>query len=142
MATVTTGDIGRGLTDVTTEYETYKQRTQATESTQTSNTATTATNTQLELELRELKRQLQKQNKQYLDASETKTATTLFQRIGLSSFEDWAIAGFFAALGLFCLVTTGYLASLSTFPMRVTVLGLILTGIVLAGAGVLIRVLG
>ena len=138
----TAASITSQLSAITIKHSDYLNAL-TTNSSQSSNAATTtASNSQLELQLRELKRQLQTMNKQYLDASETKTDATILQRAGLSTFEDWALAGFFFSLALFCLITTGYLASLSTFPWRVTILGLVMTVIVMGGASVLIKVLG
>lgn len=104
--------------------------------------STTLTNSKLELELRELKRELQTMNKQYLDATVSRPAGSRFHAIGLSTFEDWTVAAFFFTFALFGLVLTGYVASLSITPWRVTIFGLILTVILLGIAGILLQSLG
>ena len=138
---VTQDDINRQLTQLTEEYSAYLQAKNRMEPNLANSQTTTTANLRLELELRELKRELQRMNKQYLDASNSRPAAG-FHALGLSTFEDWTLAAFFFSLTLFALVLTGYVASLSLMPWRVTLFGLLFTIVILGIAAILLRSLG
>lgn len=141
-STITQGDITAALQTITSEFSAYQQDLTNKSSSISQNTETRASNTTLELKLRELKRQQETLDKQFLDASEVKKPATVFQRMGLSTFEDWALVGFFVSAAAFCLVITGSLMSLSSAPVRVAIFGILLTGFLLGIAFMLIRVFG
>ncbi len=138
---MTESDINSQLTKLSEEYSAYDIAKKRMEPTTTRTQTTTAMNLKMELELRELKRELQRMNKQYLDATTAKPPSG-FHKLGLSTFEDWTLAAFFFTFALFGIVLTGYFASLSAVPWRVSIFGLVLTAMVLGVSFVLLRALG
>jgi hypothetical protein len=108
----------------------------------TQNSAIQSSLSDLDLQLRELNRQEETLNKQFLDARKNVAPAGIFARLGLSTMQDWALAAFFFMFGLFGLILTGFLASASIYWGRVAIFGIILTILLMAGSALLIRVLG
>lgn len=138
----TQNDITAAISTITSNFSSYIQDKNRNAATINSMSETDAANAKLALQLRELKRQQETLDRQFLDASEVKKPATVFQRMGLIEFEDWALAAFFLTLGIFCLGITLQLASISTLPIRVMLFGILLTAFLMGLAFILIRILG
>jgi hypothetical protein len=130
------------ITDIQTKHALYLTAKTNQSATLTSNTNLNTQNSELELELRELSRQEETLNKQFLDARKNVAPAGVFARLGLSTMQDWVLAAFFFTFGLFGIILTMFLASNSLFAGRVVLFGIIMTVILMASAAMLIRVLG
>lgn len=130
------------ITEITNTYNLYKTAKTNQATTMTQNQALNASISDMDLVLRELGREEETLNKQFMDARKTVAPTGILARAGLSTMQDWSLAAFFFTFGLFLLVVTAFLASASMYWIRVVVFGLVLTAILLGGSALLIRILG
>lgn len=78
------------------------------------------------LVLRELNRKEDTLDKQYLDQRSNPAPTTFFRRLGLGTTQDWALALFFFAYGFLSLMTILLLIRLSSQPVRMGSMGVLL----------------
>jgi len=135
-------EVDKAVTDLTTAWADYTQAKTGAATTASQTTTLQAAYSEKELVLRELQRQEDTLNQQYLDQRSNPAPTTLFARIGLGATQDWVLAFFFFGYGLMALSVLVAGAKMSAQPLRVMVfgaLGATLIGFVLS---LLIRYLG
>lgn len=134
--------IASDITYLNTTYPLYNTARTTATATLDQNRSITTDNSELDLKIRELNRQEDLLNKQFLDARKTATPTGFFVRLGLSSMQDWTLAAFFFTFGLFGMILTVFLASNSIYWGRVAIFGVVMTAILMGGSAILIRMLG
>ncbi len=134
--------IASDITNITATYPQYTTALTSQSTTIDQNRVITSENSELDLKIRELNRQEELLNKQFLDARKNIAPAGAFARLGLSTMQDWTLAAFFFYLGLFGMSLTFFLANNTLYPGRVILFGICMTAILMAGSAVLIRMLG
>lgn len=95
-----------------------------------------------ELVLRDLQRQEDTLNQQYLDQRNDPAPTTFFARIGLGATQDWVLAFFFFGYGLMAFAILVAVMRMSTQPLRVAMFGALVAILIGFVISLLIRFLG
>jgi hypothetical protein len=134
--------ISATLDSILTTHTDYAAKKVANTTTLQQNDSIQTTISDLDLQIRELNRQEEALNKQFLDARKNLQPVGAFARLGLSTMQDWTLAAFFFMFGVFGLILTGFLASASIYWGRVVIFGIIMTILLMAGSALLIRVMG
>lgn len=95
-----------------------------------------------ELVLRDLQRQEDTLNQQYLDQRANPAPKTFFARMGLGTNQDWVLAFFFFSYAILSVMGLIAFSAMSTQPLRVGVFGVLLSIFIGFTMSLLIRWVG